>query len=369
MAGTRYSQLGSVVSGPFFFWLVIIGISGVSGFLGGVLVERSSLDSGGENIARPVIFKDRTRGDAGGAFINNGLVRTRASMLAVYDDARSVRSSDAIAALPVQESLRGYALALTTDGWLVTTIAMSVSPVSYRLITQEGDAYSVDKAIADPFLGITFIKIAAKNLDPIQFSKFEDDATDVRSGALLTGWNTAEQVVLGPALYSAPLASADYIHSTRILDKRMMPDRTFAVLCMPIISDTLDVVGCTASRGAVSFAYLQTALGSILQSGSVNRSTVTLRYIDLSQAPVLLGPADKPQFGALVQLDSSSQSLPTEDGLAERLSSGDIITHVNDEALDDLTNLTQLLSRYQKGDSVGLKIKSGDRSRDIRIKL
>ncbi|MDP2630335.1 MAG: S1C family serine protease [Candidatus Uhrbacteria bacterium] len=300
--------------------------------------------------------------------MDDALNRVAVSMIAVYDDAQHAQSVEGIASLPTAQSFRGYALALTTDGWLVTTIPIEKALKSYRLISKTGMIYSVVSASADPVAGVSFVKISAKNLHPIQFVTLSDRAS-VRPSALITGWSSAEQIFASPAAYTQPRTAAEYVHSTKKIDRRILPDTSFEVKCMPAVSDTFEVLGCSAERGIVSFEYIQSALQSLLRTGQANRSDFALSYIDLSQAPMVTGGSEKSQAGAYLQLDVSPQAFQAPEGAREQFFTGDIITHVNDEVLDDYHNLAERVAQYQKGDSISLKVHGKNGDRDIRIKL
>ncbi len=354
---------------PIIFWLAVVCVSFAAGFFGGSITGNDSQIQSTLETTKPVIFQDRTRGASPvDSFSDENLASVRQSMLAVYDDAQRAVPGKESYMLPLAPAFRGYALALTTDGWLVTTIPIEKSPKSYRIISKSGTVYSVVSVIPDFTTGVSFVKIAAKNLRPIQFSKFSDHAS-LRQALLLNGWNSAEYMMVGPASYPHPLVLGDYIHSTLVIDKRILPERSFALQCLPVLSDSLEVLGCTAARGVISFQYLQSALGSVLRNGSLLRPALALHYIDLSQAPLFLGPSDNPQVGAYLQLDSSPRSLVTSEGREEKLTVGDTITHINDQAVDVTRNLAELLSQYQKGDTVSVRIRSKKGNRDIQIKL
>lgn len=344
-------------------------MSFASGFLGGMVAQGAFPKAGTFEIDRPVIFQDKTRGTpASNEFTNDALNRVAVSMIAVYDDAQHVQPSQGIASLPTAQSFRGYALALTTDGWLVTTIPVEKSPKSYRLISKTGMIYSIVSANADPVAGVSFVKISAKNLHPIQFVTLSGHA-GVRPAAFITGWSSAEHVFASPAAYTQPHTTAEYVHSTKKIERRIFPNTSYDTLCLPVVSDTFEVLGCSAQRGIVSFEYLQSSLQSLLRTGLVNRSDIALDYIDLSQAPMVTGGSEKSQVGAYLQLAISPQTFATPEGAREQLFVGDIITHVNDDVLDDYHSLAERVAQYQKGDSISLKIHGKNGDRDIRIKL
>lgn len=352
-----------------FFWPAILCVSFASGFFGGMVTQSALGDAGTFETVRPVIFQDKTRGTAASnEFANDALNRVAVSMIEVYDDALRVQSEQGVTSLPTAQSFRGYALALTTDGWLVTTIPIEKSPKSYRLISKTGMVYSVVSASADSVAGVSFVKISAKNLHPIQFVTASNHAS-VRPSALITGWNSAEYVFANPAAYMRPRTAAEYVHSTKKIDRRIFPDTPYALHCLPVVSDTFEVLGCSAEKGIVSFEYLQPALQSLLRTGLVNRSDLALDYIDLSQAPMVTGGSEKSQAGAYLQLSISPQAFVTSEGAREQFFTGDIITHVNDEVLDDTYGLAERVAQYQKGDSISLKIRGKNGDRDIRIKL
>lgn len=351
------------------FWIGVVCVSFTAGFLGGAISQDKAQVSSSLDMVRPVILQDKTRGSSPfDAFTDENLSQMRTSMLAVHDDVSQVSVSQSLAALPTEQSLRGFALALTTDGWLVTTVPIEKSQKSYRLIAGSGKVYSVTSVISDAATGVSFIKINAKNLRPIQFSKFTDQPS-LRHALIVSGWGGAEYVIVARATYPPPRAPSDYVHSTQVIDKRFLPERSFDLYCLPVLSSSLEVLGCTSSTGVVSFEYLQSALQAVLRTGMLPRTLLSLQYIDLSQAPTFLEASENPQFGAYLKLETGRRSLTLSNGTEEILTDGDTITHVNDHAVDATRNLSELLAVYQKGEQVSLRIHSKKGNRDIQIKL
>jgi hypothetical protein len=352
-----------------FFWIAIVGVAFVAGFLGGVMTQNSYVDYKTAEDISPIILQDKARGDIRQETVLDELVeRMSMSMLAIYDDAGSIQNAKNNEALPTTESFAGYALAITSDGWLVTSAPMEKPLGAYRLFLKTGISHTIESAVRDELTGLSFLKISSKDLRPIQFLRSAGQA-HIEESTLLTGWNSAERFIATPEWYRSPRTSSEYTHVSNVIDKRIAPEREFSVYCLPLVAQSSDVIGCTDRSGVISFAYVDYALQSILRGGSLNRSALAIRYRDLSQAP--LSPRDntRPRFGAYLQSVSSPRVLSTQDGQSITLSNGDIITHVNDDALDFGLNLSEALSRFQKGDTVLIRVYRKGSFRDVRIKL
>jgi|GEM_PF-2671429 len=351
------------------YWLAIVCVALGGGFMGGIVAQQMYATTILPQPVQPIILQDRTRSTQQQAVnVHEMQSQISQSMFALYNDAlRSPQGTSDIQRLPLGSSLVGYALVVTTDGWLVTTAPIDKLQKSYRLIGLAGDVYKIDTVVSGPLLGVSFVKISAKNLRPIQFIK-PSERTDIQEAYLLTGWNGVERIVADTPWYALPTISGDYIHSSKTIDKFIMPDRIFSLYCLPVTTDFSEVLGCSTQKGIVSFHHMQQALQSILRTGAPEHSTISFRYIDLSQAPIGLVQSDLPQFGAYLQIDPA-QMPKDASGSVLNLISGDIITHVNDEALDATTNLAEAFADYKKGDTVSLKIRTKNGDRDIRIKL
>lgn len=352
-----------------FFWIGITLISLASGFIGGGLnpqVPSQTVDDQSE--PQTVVLEDRARGENTERFELSGIVSSHAkSITRVYrwqPRQNGIRYTD----LPSDDELVSYALVVTNDGWLVTSIPLESKPSAYTVLTADGHAYPVQNLISDRAAEYTFIRIEAKNLRAIDFAS-PNDLFAIEDAYLLHNQHTIERITVTAPHDSFPKASAGWIHHSDKLTKVLNPAETYPPLCLPVFRDERVVLGCTAENGIRSFRYLQRSVSDLLRKGSIDRHTLDIPYIDLSTIPLALD--DQHRIGARITLEKGALlRLTLADGTHRSLRDGDIILAVNNEIVDQNRSLAELFGHYARGDTVALRmVQKGGGEKEFNIIL
>lgn len=354
-----------------FFWVSITVISFASGFIGGSVRPASEgatlplIAAPGD--ARPMVRDERTRGGEEARTLPALVLSSVGkSMIALY---RWKQQTPVVplASYPSEELFVGYALVLTSDGWLVTSTPPKERPSALTAFDREGGVYAIETIVSDSAAGYTFIKITAKNLRAIEFTTFSDPFA-LEEGYLVSGWEEVRRMTVTPPRAGFVAVPQDLIRSTDTLGKLLNASDSFVSTCMPVTRDERTVIGCTAKEGIRSFRYLQRSLSELLRKGSIERPKVAIPYINLSTSLVPLHAILR--SGALVNLPlAKSFRLSGPDGIQHILKNGDIIVSVNNEAVDRNRDLDELISQYAKGDTVTMRVVSGEHERDISFIL
>lgn len=327
-----------------------------AGYVGGLLgSEGASQDN--SSARQPIILEDHTRTQTpvGDTLMSSLYSVVRPSILGIYRvTPRDLAKPWAERAL-AKNALLGYALALTSDGWLTTTIPEDSDDMqSLLIIDAEHNAYRPQKIISDAAIGARYIKIAAENLKAAQIAT--DTSPLAQDGFLLTEIGVTPHALSIPE-YPSPIQPRDSIQSTESLKKRFNPSTVYVLSGLPIVSHQKEVLGITTVQGAIPMAYIARSLKDVLKTGRVGRPKAGLQYFDNDHLALIPVPPNHPRVtsGATIVLQHPSLTIPTPTG-TDRLLSGDVITAVNADTVDRQRSLSELLNEYQKNDPVQLKI-------------
>ncbi len=343
-----------------FILVLIFFVSMSAGFLGGLLAPREAgpLTLEDMNI-RPIVLEDRTKiypikNDAQ-AIISS----VRPSILFVYMALRNEETKKSYERIYTSDLFKGYALAATADGWLIAPQAVERATriQDIRIIDQDKNVYGVEKKIDDPALPVSYLKINAKNLKPITFAVL-DSLTPGVSVTLFKNSRTIESISISGPEYKNPKTVKEAITHTDTLDKVFNSDEAYTSQGLPIVTQEGEVIGSTNSNGIIPFGYIKETLPHILRTGMPIRHTLKLAYLDT--AWVMTMPNGKKDgilpLGALLVSDRKTISFPSG-GKNITLFSGDIITSVNDESVNERQSLSELLTQYKPGDTVRFTIR------------
>ncbi|MDO8489818.1 MAG: S1C family serine protease [bacterium] len=340
----------------------------VAGYIGGLLSsDVTSVDS---VVRPPIILEDRTRTQTpiGDSITSAVYGEVRPSIMDVYRvTARDLARPWMERAL-TQSTLLGYAIALTSDGWLATSIPPTADDMqSLLIIDSEHNAYRPEKSISDSATGVTYIKLAAANLKPAQIAS--EISPIPQDGYLVTDSDVSPQP-LSILSYSLPQTTKDALQSTETLRKRFNPTTVYDWSGLPVISAQKEVLGITSARGVVPMTYISRSLRDILKTGKISRPKALLQYFDNEHLPLIpVAPQQKRAVsGATVATTHPSITIPTPTG-TDRLLPGDVITAVNADTVDKQRSLSELINEYQPSDPIQLKITRANTSLTLTMVL
>lgn len=343
----------------FLFWVSIALVAGAAGFIGGGLRinEQASLELPVQ--PQTVVLADRARGtDEQASSLDTILSSISKSMVSLYSG-QPQRNQES--------EFLGFALAVTSDGWLVTAVPINDRPGVFTVLTDENQFFSVTQIVQDTTAGYTFLKIQNASLQPIEFSSFTDPFR-FEEGYLIRNRSSIERMIVTPPRIPDSEEGLDTTQKTSRLNKVLNPSSSFTGTCMPVIRDGRFVYGCTTESGVRSFRYLQRSLSAILKKGAHERPTLDIPYRNLATAP--LSATALHRTGALMILDpKKTVRLTVAGGSTLQLRNGDIVLSVNGEAIDQNRDLGELLGQYALGETVTIRVVAGGSEKEYRIIL
>ncbi|HTM67978.1 MAG TPA: PDZ domain-containing protein [Candidatus Binatia bacterium] len=255
-------------------------------------------------------------------------------------------------------------MVLTSDGWIVTygDAALSKAKRVKDLVAVIGTkAYPLQRAVRDPFTGVTFLKVDAVNLPVTAFGTTDAlEAGETVYGRDLTGGIQRLTVLafdLSPA--SAP---RDLVWSSermqrviRLAGGELRPGE----MVMDRKGDVIAIASAAGPFGslAVPVDAFSRVLGAVLRDKEPSRPYLGAQYVDLSQ---LAGrEAVLPARGALLTAPADGKTpavrpkSPAEDA---GLKAGDVVTAVDGVQISAKNPLADAIADYSPGDAITVSV-------------
>lgn len=242
------------------------------------------------------------------------------------------------------ENAVGRAVALTADGWLLTTGAVVQASTDLRVVGGRGTAYRITKEVRDPVTGLSFIKIDGANLSavPVADRTVPKPGTVVYRGA--TG--AVHPHVVGRAVYNQrePLTSDQLSRLFSLADAADVPEGS------PLFTDQGLLVGVAHKAAGqtmiVPVLAVQRLFETVFGGNTIAPQNIRISYVLMPDVmpSALANDPQAPRLGAYV-LSVTRQ--PRYRGPLPSIAQGDIITAVNDEPVTQHETLTLLLARLR----------------------
>ncbi len=329
----------------------------LSGFIGYVIAHKANvvgIDSpdnrGGLNIniEQPIVNIAR---------------KYQQSIAGVY--AHKAAGSANIPVLYDQDDYLGSAVAVTSDGWMMSTD--QVIKDNKADIVFGGKVYAIQEIKQDAFTGLVFFKIEANNIQPVDFQLTDDLSVGERLFANLDFANSLDH--LYQSVYMA--------HDHYVVNKFLSSDQAdyFIKVSSPVgevnflgsafFNTNGDVIGVyyrlNDEQTLVPAEYIRQAVKHLLDG--TERVLLGVHYIDAENNPEL-GLRGNQLYNPTVRAVDQN-SIAAKAGLLVN----DQIIAVNNDRVSAKRTLTSLLQDYRVGDKVIFKVIRGGSELDIEVQL
>lgn len=284
------------------------------------------------------------------------------SVVAIGVSTRVFNPFDPFAIPRREESTIGTGFVVSSEGVIVTNKHVVSDPQSrYSIVTRDGQKYEAKKIYRDPVLDLAIVKIDGSDLKPLELgdsSKLRVGQTVIAIGNALGRFtNTVTTGVvsgLGRAVIAGdPLAGfAERLEDLIQTDAAINPGNSGG----PLLNSAGQVIGVNVAttEGAQNIGFavpinsVKQIVDEFVSKGSVSRPFLGIQYRFISKDVAILN--EVPQ-GAYIQE-------VVEDGPAERagVEEGDIITKINNQAINEENKLAQIISKVNIGSQVDLTI-------------
>ncbi len=261
----------------------------------------------------------------------------------------------------------GQGFILTSDGWIVTSLALVKNYKDYVVITKDKKILEIDKAVADNLTAFNFIHVQAKDLKVRKFA--ESQAVKDGSLAVAVNWLGLNSVssVAGFSQSAGLVKSSDSFSEKLALNEKLPVEFKGSI----IFNLAGDALGLVNDKGEVEpFSHLTGVIKSLFKNQTAGRPSLGVSYIDLSDLIEVNGQNIYWQKGAIIYkadnvLAVKKNSPAEKAGLRE----GDIIVSVDGTALDKDHDLTNIIQDHLSGETINLIILRDGVEKEVRIIL
>jgi S1-C subfamily serine protease len=245
------------------------------------------------------------------------------------------------------------AVAITNDGWLVTTeAAFSAVPRLAELgVGWKGRIFTPTKGIRDRATGLLFLKIDTRDLPAAALVS----RNDVEIGEPVWGERATNQYLpsmvtgLGFAATSSASLSSDQ------WNRRFLLDGGVLATSAPVWDARGQLIGLTlpAALGSsvIPADAIRSGLASVLSGGDIRRPTLGVRYLDLADSFSRQSMAVMTK-GALLVGERNAPAIVAQGPAATALREGDIIERIDQDVLDGSWTLAERVLEYRPGTAV-----------------
>ena len=357
------------------YLIVIIIMSFVSGLVGGIVGQKDYQEQVNllnfNNLTEKIkqqVAKDIEPSDL--------LIEIEPSIAEVYQygdqgiskTTKKDTGTQAIDTLTGGIHFEGYALAVTSDGWMIApTQAVTGTLPNIRIVDSEGTTYTPDKKIDDVATGLSFIKTSAHGMKPISMSS-DILTTYPQDHFLIENKTSITPITVTPLGYSADIAR-NPIQTTTSLKKVYNFSTVFSTLGAPVVTKQKEVIGVTTQNGVIPLAYIQDQLTQVLRTGAIARASLGLNYIDRAwwSAPLKDPKYQDIKTGAIVLTDKKINLVSPQGAVT--LSNGDTILAVNQEKVSASRSLSEIIQQYKINDVVTLSVMQNGVQKTYQVSL
>lgn len=273
------------------------------------------------------------------------------------------------------DKLIGQAVALTSDGWLVTAASVfGDARIADFLVWVDGAAYPIEHATTDSLTGAVFLKIATNDLTSAAFARVQD-----------IGVGTELWVEARPGEFSPSLTLSTM---TRVLPNEVISSeqasRRLHVVGTVMHGDTGaaawdphgSLVGINDGKEGerirlIPASGIASSFASLLNRGKIMHAYLGIRAVDLASMRTDLPRDTKKMIGALIKDDKRTGKIgiQRDSPAMGKLKIGDIVLRVERDILDGSADLGEILAEYQPGTQVTVRVLRDGQDLDIPIQL
>lgn len=267
----------------------------------------------------------------------------------IYLLARKKSGSGAYASHEVISS----ALALTSDGWLVASSTIALTP-SQHVIVLGKKVLTIEKIARDANSNLIFIKVDSRDL---AVTTLTTSPTTSLSQSIFSFNPTSQELQHGyisDVLARSVVGKYENVLDTDVYDQRIKTSipKDSLLTGSPIFDLEGKVVGVVTQSGVIRASYVNYLFSRLLKNETLEPLNLSIRYMPLHLAQ----GANNSGAGALLTNTDIKPAVSVNSSLKDQLKAGDIITHVENTMVQEGVDLLDILYSYPLGTSVSLKV-------------
>ncbi len=261
----------------------------------------------------------------------------------------------------------GQGFIITSDGWIVTAMALDKNFINYVVITQDKKIYSIENIANDKLTGFTFLKVAGKDFSVRKLAA----KSEIRPGNLTVGVNWAGlswiSSVLGYSKSEALAETSDNFSGELLLAGNMPPELAGSI----IFNLAGDALGIFDAEGELEpMAHLTSAAESLFKNKSIRRPSLGFNFISFARLAALENFGVNTQKGAVIYKDQKGVAV-IKNSAAEKagLKEGDVIVSIDNLILDKNNDLADIIMSRAPGDKIVMLVERDGAEKEIEVVL
>jgi len=276
----------------------------------------------------------------------------------------------------------GSGFIISADGYILTNKhVVEDAQAKYSVVLNDGKEYEAEVVGTDLFMDIGILKIKADNLKPLKIgdsSSLQIGQTVIAIGNALAEFsNTVTKGVVsgvGRSVVASSANSSERLDDVIQTDAAINPGNSGG----PLLNLAGEVVGintAVSNQGqligfAIPINPVKKIIDSVISSGEIVRPYLGVRYV-LVNADVKAKNNLKVDHGALILRGSNNELavLPGSPADKAGLLENDIILAVDGQDVTESDPLSELISKYNPGQTVEVKIMSKGVEKTVKVTL
>lgn len=288
--------------------------------------------------------------------------KTSPSVVAIGVSRRVINPFDPFSIPRKEDSTIGTGFVVSDKGIIVTNKhVVSEIDGKYTVVTKDGQKFEVKKIFRDPLLDLSLVQIDGSNLKPLELgdsAKLKVGQTVIAIGNALGRFTNTVTTGVVSGLGRRVVAGDPFVGSMESLDNLIQTDAAInpGNSGGPLLNSLGEVIGVNVAttEGAqnIGFAIPINSVKQIVEEfitkGKVSRPFLGIKYRFISKDVAILN--EVPQ-GAYIQ-DVLEGSSAQKAGVLE----GDIITKINNQAINEEGKVSEMVSKSSVGSQLELTI-------------
>ncbi len=285
----------------------------------------------------------------------------------------------------LQEVGAGSGFVIDSNGLIITNRhVVSDEDASYTVVFNDGKQVEAKVLARDTILDIAFLKVeGVENLTALSLgssSELKVGQTVIAIGNALGEFsNTVSSGIISGlsrdiVASDSQGANEESIENVIQTDASINPGNSGGPL-LDINGNVIGVNVAVASAENIGFAIpidiVKDLISKLNAKGEIERPALGVRYVLVDES-VQKEKSLSVDYGALIvkgNLSTETAIVPNSPADKAGLKEGDVILEVNNQKIDSENTLVSIIQKYKVGDTVNVKVLSGETEKTLTIKL
>lgn len=277
----------------------------------------------------------------------------------------------------------GTGFIITSDGMIATNKhVVSDENATYTVFTSDGKDYPAKVLATDPYNDLAILKIEANGLPTVELG--DSNETKIGQWVIAIGNALGEfnnTVTVGVISAKERQITASGGGQSEVLDGLFQTDAAInpGNSGGPLVNLAGQVIGInTAVAGeaqgigfAIPINSVKKAIDSIKKTGKIERPMLGVRYLSITKEIAKLNQLDV-DYGVWIlpgEVRGEVGVLPGSPADKAGIVENDILLEVNNQKINENNSLTKILSQYNIGDEISIKLLHKGEEKTVKVKL